>query len=224
MRAFILIALCWCIIATLGTQAHAQSSAEKSSVEEKKAKIILDKVSKKYRTLKAIAADFTLTIENQEAGVSEKQEGRVYIKGEKYKIATTALDRISDNNSVWTHFKAEEEVQITEFDPEDGDLTPAQLFTIYKKDFSYRLNDELKQGKQVLALIDLTPKDKDMPYYKIRLTINKSTNLITKAKVFEKNTTTVTYELENFDTSKNLSDDFFSFDESNTDVEIIDLR
>ncbi len=207
---------------TLLPTAFAQKTATKS---DPKAKKILDQVSKKYKTLRALKADFTLSIENTDANIKEKQKGRVYIKGNKYKIETDKLDRISDNKSVWTHFKDEEEVQVTEFDPDEGELTPAQLFTIYDRDFIYSLNDEVKERGIAYAMIDLTPKDKSVPYYKVRLTVNKDNSLITRAMVFEKNSTTVVYELGNFNTDVTFEDSFFSFKkDTDSDIEVIDLR
>ncbi len=185
-------------------------------------KRLLDRVSAKYSKFESFKADFTLVTKNQDAGINETQEGKIYVKGDKYRIETDEIERICDNESVWTYFKAEEEVQINDFELEDGELSPAKIFTVYKDGFKFKLPE---QDNPNYTTIDLTPIEKNMPYSKIRLHVNKETLLIDNADIFEKNGTLITYKLANVDTKEMIKDDFFSFDEkAYPALEVIDLR
>jgi len=191
--------------------------------QDKDAQKILDKVSQKFKALDALQADFSLQIENAAAGIDETQEGKVFVKGDKYKIEAEGLLRLSNNKYVWTYFIEEEEIQVNDFDPEEGEMSPARLFNIYNEDFNFMINDEQKSAST--AVIDLTPKEKsEMPYYKVRLSINTNSNLIEKAVIFEKSGSRFTYILKNIDTKVSFNDPFFELKEDDyEDVDWIDL-
>jgi len=189
--------------------------------DSNRAKQVLNKVSQKYKSFRAIEVDFTLQIVNPDANIDEKQAGKLFAKGDKYRVKTKEFERISDGESIWTHFIKEVELQITSFDPEEGELSPARIFTIYETmDFNYEIKEE--NGKEIT--IDLVPSsDDETPYNRIRLTVNKSNYLISKATVFENNGTRFVYALSNFKSNVKLNDSYFSFDFENFEGDIIDL-
>lgn len=184
---------------------------------------ILSRVGKKYKNLKSIKTKFSLSIYNPSAGINEKQQGTVYIKGEKYRVETSDIERISDNKSVWTYFKDEEEVQINEFDPDEGELSPAQLFIISQKDFIAKMKSKDALNGIPHYEIDLVPKDKGVSYKSIRVFVNQRTNLISKITFFEKDNSRFTYTFDKFETNQFISDDFFKF-QVKKGIEVIDLR
>ncbi len=187
------------------------------------AKLILDKVSKKFKSMKSFKADFTLKMENKDTKINETQKGKLYVKGDKYKIETTDLDRYSDGASIWTFLKSDKEVQITTVDPDSGEISPAQLLNIKPKDFKYILRSPANSDG--LAEVDITPLNTNAPFFKTRLTINTKTNMVTKAIVFERNGSRYTYTIQNSQTDKALEDKFFTFDKSkHVGIEIVDLR
>lgn len=188
------------------------------------AKQILDKTAQNYKTLKSVKADFTLRITNTDAKVNETQKGKLYLKGDKYKVETNDFERYCDGLSVWTFFKQEREVQINELDPEAGEISPSQLFNIQAKDYRYTLRNGTIDSKGNTD-IDLTPLNKNITFYKIRLTINTKTNLIKRAVVFEKNGTRYTYDIETFVGNQVFDNIFFTFDKSkHPGVDVVDLR
>lgn len=187
------------------------------------AKNILDRVSAFYQKQQNIEADFVLNIVNDDAGINESQTGQLMVKGEKYRISTDELVRVSDGKSIWTHFLDDQEIQITDFDPEEEEMTPAKLFTIYEEGYNYSFVGR----ENGLNVIDLSPVDPDNPYFKIRLYIDPNASYITSATVFSRNGTQMTYSITNFDFSQgDLSDDNFQYDTNRfgSDVEIVDLR
>lgn len=184
------------------------------------AKQLLDKVSQKYKTHPSMEADFVLTITGE--GINEIQTGKVFIKGDKYKFTSKDLDRICDGKTVWTCLKPQKEVQINVVDK--SEITPNQLFTLYTKNYTYVSNTELKRPANQ-AIIDLMPNDKkNTSYFRVRLYIEKTTNQIVKAMLFEKNGTKYVYELKNVKTNT-LKDATFVFNKVNyPQAEVIDLR
>ena len=207
-----------CIFSLSTLSIYAQNSAEQ-------AKTILDKVSTFYKAQKSIDTEFSLNIINEDADINETQKGSLQVKGEKYKITSDELIRVSDGYSIWTHFIEDEEVQITEFDPEENELTPAKIFTIYEEGFRQEYVGQTDLGGNTFEKVILHPTDPDNPYEKIGLFINPQTHLITKANVYSKNGSLIVYKIFNTSFSKDLEDEMFNYNVSKLDdIEVIDLR
>jgi outer membrane lipoprotein-sorting protein len=80
-------------------------------------------------------------------------------------------------------------------------------------------------NKKKLVAIDLTPNDKKKNYFKIRLWIEKSTNLIQMGKVFQKNGNNLIYTIKNLSQQPTATDKEFAFDRKlYPGVEVIDMR
>ncbi|MGB1241419.1 MAG: LolA family protein [Chitinophagales bacterium] len=186
-------------------------SASTSLKKDARAQAILDKFSRKITSYNSLVADFTFHIENADAGVKETQNGKLFMKGEKYRIENKDFERRSDGNSVWTFFKYgdEGEVQVTDNNDEEGELSPQMLFSIYKKDFYAVFKQETVEDGKAVSVIDLTPKNKEIPYFKVRLFFEKATNMLVKSIVFEKSGTVFTFLLNNYKTNKVYEDSFF---------------
>src|SRR5690606_20359232 len=82
---------------TFTTVSHAQTDA--------KAKAILDKVSKKVRSFKALQANFSLSLSSANGKVNQKKTGSFIMQGAKYKVNLSGQEIICDNKSIWTYNK-----------------------------------------------------------------------------------------------------------------------
>jgi outer membrane lipoprotein carrier protein len=104
------------------------------------AKKILDAVSAKFKSYKAVQASFSLTIENAAGKSMGSKTGTLYMKGSKYRISVTGQEIYCDGANVSTYDKAANEVTITKVDPTVNTITPQKIFTdFYDKDFLYKL-------------------------------------------------------------------------------------
>jgi outer membrane lipoprotein carrier protein len=128
-----------------------------------KAKKILDEVSAKTKTYKSIVSDFVLKIDNKKTNVHETQQGKVFLKGLKYKLEIANQTIINDNKTIWTVIKDAEEIQINNADDKSKKsdvITPSNIFTVYEKNFKYEFWKEEKDKKgAVKFLIKLFPTD-----------------------------------------------------------------
>lgn len=189
------------------------------------AKTLLDAVSKTYKGFSSIEANFSLTTYNPIQSKTTTQNGTVYLKGEKYKLLMGNQEIICDKQSVWTYLKDINEVQINDYEANKEDITPSNMFTIYQNDFNYMMNGEDLVEKTDCSVIDLMPKDKSKPFFKVRIWINKSGKYIKRMKIFDKNGNLYTYSVTTFKSKANLEDSFFKFDASkHPGVHIEDLR
>ncbi|MFT3680509.1 MAG: outer membrane lipoprotein carrier protein LolA [Ferruginibacter sp.] len=212
------------ILTTSFITMHAQPKGIGSSDPD--AKKVLDAVSSKFKTFKAVQAKFTLKIENAAGKAIASKNGTVYMKGSKYRISVTGQEIFCDGANVSTYDKAAKEVTITKIDPTANTITPQKLFTnFYDKDFLYKLNGEKKTGNKTIQEIELTPIDKSKPFFKVLLFVDKATNTITSSKLFEKTGNRYTYSMGNMNTNANINDTQFVFDAKQfPGTEVIDLR
>ena len=206
------------LLSVLGFQPDKQ-------LNDPKAKTLLDAVSKTYKGFSSIEADISLTTVNPVQNKTTTQTGIVYLKGEQYKIVMGKQEVFCDKQSVWTYLKDINEVQINDYEANKDEITPSNMFTIYQNDFNYVMNNEDMIEKTNCFTVDLMPKDKSKPFFKVRIWIDKNGKYIKRMKVFDKNGNLYTYLVTSFNPKANLDDSFFKFDVSkHPGVHIEDLR
>jgi outer membrane lipoprotein-sorting protein len=203
--------------------AQAPKGMGKSDPEAKK---VLDAVSAKFKTFKAIKASFALKIENAAGKVQGVKAGSVMMKGMKYRVSITGQEIFCDGANIWTYDVAAKEVQISAVDNSSGSITPQKLFTnFYDKDFLFVLGQDVKKGGKTFKVVELTPIDKTKSFFKVVLEIDKATSVIMSTRVFEKNGNRYTYAINTINTTANITDDTFTFNPKKyPGVEVIDLR
>lgn len=190
------------------------------------AKSVLDAVSKKFKSFKAVQALFTLKVQDQNGKVQGTKKGTVFMKGQKYRISITGQEIFCDGKDVWTYDQSANEVTITELDQSGGAITPQKLFTnFYDKDFLYKLNGEKKEGARLLQEIELTPTDKSKNFHKVYVLVDKKALTIYNTKILEKGGNQYSYTVNSMNGAANVPDKTFVFDKKNyPGVEEIDLR
>lgn len=194
------------------------------NLNDPNAKILLDAVTKTFKSFPSVQADFTITTEYPQSKV-QTQSGKLALKAEKYKIILGNQEIYCDKNTVWTFLKDMNEVQINDFEPSKTEITPANMFTIYQTDFNYMMNGTEAINSVNHTIVDLMPKDKTKPYFKVRLWIDNSKKTIKRLKIFDKNGTRYTYTVTKMNTTDKLDDKTFIFDAKQyPNVHIEDLR
>ena len=190
------------------------------------AKKVLDAVSKKFQSFKAVQSTFTLQVEDAKGKVQGVKKGTVYMKGPKYRVSITGQEIFSDGTNVWTYDKGANEVTITQLDASGSGITPQKLFTsFYDKDFLYKLNGEKKVGNKTLQEIEMTPVDKTKAFHKVYLLVDKKSQTIYSTRVLEKNGNRYSYTVNTLNGKAAVSDDLFVFNKNKyPGVEEVDLR
>ena len=190
------------------------------------AKKVLDAVSKKFQSFKAVESTFTLQVEDAKGKVQGVKKGTVYMKGSKYRVNITGQEIYSDGKNVWTYDKGANEVTITQLDASGSGITPQKLFTsFYDKDFLYKLNGDKKVGTKTLQEIELTPVDKTKAFHKVYLLVDKKTQTVYSTRVLEKNGNKYSYTVNSLNGKAPVKDELFVFNKNNyPGVEEVDLR
>jgi outer membrane lipoprotein carrier protein len=186
-----------------------------------KAKAALDAVSANLKALKSMKANFSLNISK----TKEKKTGTIQVKGNKYVINTGAQEIYCDGKTTYTYQKASNEVTVNDVDPNEGMMNPSKLLTnFYDKEFKSKFIAEKKVGASTVNIIELTPL-KVKQFTKVEVQVDRTKNLITTGKVFEKNGNIISYAISGFTPNAVITDNSFMWDaKKHPGVEVVDLR
>lgn len=190
-----------------------------------KARVILDEMSEKIKKSTSYSADITSSLTNKTEGVDEKFEGEITVKGEKYLLKLEDQVIMNDGVTLWTYLPDVNEVNIDNYDPDDDDMSPSNIYDAYKEGYKYiYIGDKIYKG-EMTSVIDLIPNDSDAQFFKITLYIAKKDSGLRSWAMNDKAGNVYTYDISNYKSNVGVTDREFKFDPSQyPGVEIVDLR
>lgn len=183
--------------------------------QDLKAKGILDDLSKTTKAYKTITSEYVFTILNKEKKQTEKQTGKVQVKGSKFKLEIPGNTIVCDGKTLWAHNKDANEVTIKNFDGSNEDqLNPSKIFTMYETGYKYKYEKEEKIGTATCHLISLFPsvKPEKKKFHTIKLYVDKVKKQVVKLVMLMKDGTTQSYEIKTFKPNVEIADVAFTFD------------
>jgi chaperone LolA len=186
-----------------------------SAQNDPAAKALLDKVSKKFKSLTTVQANYTLNVTTRAGKPAGKKTGQIFTKGQKYKITEQSMQIFCDGKTIWKFEPDANEVTVSAVDNSAQGITPQKLFTnFYDKDFLYKLNKPVVQAGKKLQEIEMTPTDKRKSFFKVYVYVDEVQSMIVSSKVFENSGNVYAYAMTNLQTNKPLDDKLFVFDKS----------
>ena len=170
---------------------------------------ILDKVSAKVKSAKGISANFNLTQYDKSNQVEASSKGIVKIKGNKYYVKQDKTEIFGNGVQTW-NYDGGTEVTVSKADNSDDDMmSPQQVLSGFNKnDFTYKLVSSTGTNYEIL----LTPVDKRKNFKQVVLSVNKSTNLISKAKITDKTGNVYQFSFSAINLNAVIPDNQFVFD------------
>lgn len=194
-----------------------------AQVDDTKSKEILNKASKQLKAYKDVSIKFTYSMDNDVYDVHEEKKGSAMMKGEMYRIELAGQIMMSDGKTIWTYLPGSKEVQVANAEGDDEN-NPLKILSNWQENYrSKYIRTDVVSG-HTIDIIDLVPKE-GKSYFKIRLRIDQKSKQLVSSTIYDKNSTTYTYVIEEFKTNTGVSDSQFRFDTAkHPDVEVIDLR
>ncbi len=192
--------------------------------QDPKAGKILDQMSSKYQALNAFQANFTQTLENPSAKVKQNISGDILVSGQKFRLKISGQEVINDGKTTWTYLKNENEVNISDSDPDSQDMSPSQIYTMYKKGYKYNYVQQVKEGGEAIDIIELSPENRQNDVFKVRLKVRKDAS-VKSWQMFKKNGNQYTFAIKKFQPNPPVDADTFAFDKAKyKGVKVVDLR
>ncbi|WP_460906827.1 LolA family protein [Spirosoma areae] len=192
--------------------------------KDKRAQGILDAMSAKYKALKSYQAAFTFS--SVGAGAKEAYKGDLTVKSEKFRLNLGGQEVFTDGTTMSTYIRESNEVNVQDYEAgATSELNPTQIYTIYKRGFTYRFLKEQKQGGRSLEVIELTPNRPKSPIATIQISVDKLDKSVRNWLIVNKDGKRTTYAITKFTPNVNVTDSYFMFDKSKyPGVEVVDLR
>jgi outer membrane lipoprotein-sorting protein len=192
------------------------ASAAFAQPSYKEAKALLQKSSTTMKAYQNLRITFSYTFENTrvEPPVTQKQTGDIAIKGNNYHLKLESLEQIRSGNKLYNILNEDEEVQVTNYDPEEDEgLTPSKILDLFKDGYSYKLGGSEVVGGKKIKYVILKP-NANPEIDKIMIGIEASTNHVYSMKQWGSNGTTTTLTVSNFTPNASLPSGYFSFNKA----------
>lgn len=209
----------------ISSQLFAQNSVV--DIKDPQAEKILNAISSKLESYKSVEMDFDFEME-WPGMEPEIQSGKIIQQGDKYFVEMKMQSVYCDGNSLWIYMKNNKEVQWNNAEEaeEGGFMNPSALINLYKTgDFAYAITEEVKEDSKWVQKIEFKPLDNTYQYSKMRLTIIKGENQVKNMKVFSKDGSNYTMNINKIESNKTYDDATFIFDKTKfPGVHVEDLR
>ena len=193
--------------------------------QDPKAAKILDAMSAKYQAMKAFSATFTQTLENPSAKVKQNMSGDILVSGKKFHLTMSGQEVVNDGKTTWTYLKKENEVNISDTDPDTQDMNPSEIYTMYKKGYKYSYVQQVTEGTDVLDVIELAPQDRTKDVFKVRLKVRKKDQTVKSWQMFKKSGNNYTFSISKFVANPPVTASTFTFvPAQHKGVKVVDLR
>jgi outer membrane lipoprotein carrier protein len=192
------------------------SSAQTPTDNDPKAKKILDELSKTTKAHSTITAEYSYTIVNKDKKQVDKQEGKIQVKGNKFRLEITGNTIVCNGKKVWNHNKDQQEVSIKCYESGGEDMMdPTKVFTMYETGFKCKFEKEEKNEAGVMMqVISLYPtvKPEKKKYHTAKLYIDKTKKQIVELKLMMKDGGVQTFQIKKFVANTPYDDKHFVFD------------
>jgi outer membrane lipoprotein-sorting protein len=184
--------------------------------QSNKAVSLIDGMQKKYKAMGSFSANFTYQTEG-----AANMSGSITVKGTKFRLKTAGQEIFNNGKEVATYIKEINEVNISSFDPSEGDLNPAKIYSFDKK--AYKI--ALKSESAGFATVELSPVAKGTQVKSITLKINSKDLSVNEWTIINKAGKKQHFKVAKLNPKANADDKFFSFDKKAfPGVEVNDLR
>ncbi len=169
---------------------------------------ILDRTYHTYLSYTSLDLQFTFTHKQAESK-PVVQKGSFTCKDKAFRVILPDQEIYNNGISQWTLLKKNKEVQITDAGEALPFYHPHQLANLYKSgQYEYRVYGKVKMQQADVHIIELVPKDRDDPVFKIQLYINAQSQIV-KANTFHKNGERNTLEIFHLKPNSAIPDSLF---------------
>lgn len=194
--------------------------------QDAKAKSIMDKAANKVKSMKAFSANFSLAVKDVSGKTKETIKGTFKMMGDRYAVDMNEQQILCDAKTVWTYLKKFNEVQISDFSPNEQTISPARLLGgAYDKEFKYSYSGEKNISGKKVHIISLIPKNSKQTFKSVSLYIDSNTDLITGGTITDKSGSSYEYNISNITANNSIKASDFIFDTNkHKGIEVINLR
>lgn len=184
--------------------------------QDEKAKKILDEISVKTKAYETMIFDFTVVLTTGD-GDPITQQGKIYVKGEKYFLSLTEQEIFCDGTTITTYLIKDNECYTRAVaDVEPGEIvSPSQLLTIWEDGYKYKYIQETTYADRPAHEIHLYPNDPaKSKFHTVVLKIDAERKEVVFFMVKGKDGSNTKYKISKFEKDVSIPDAKFVFDKA----------
>ncbi len=188
------------------------------SQDNSDAELLLNKVSENIKNYDNIYINYAYTLQNIEEDINQTNNGSFVTENDKWRFEMLGVTRIFDGNKLYSISPDDEEVTISNQDPEDETtITPNKMLYFYEDGYYFEM-DEFRfvgngQFRKKIQYVKLIPQDSEAEIKYILLGIDTEFNQIYEVIETGKNETVTTISIVDFEFNLPLDNKLFIFDE-----------
>ena len=165
--------LSYLLLALLGI-GNACHCAMAQHQDEESASKILHQIGKH-----SFQGTFTYVHLSPQQEVLESFEGgKIAVQGRQSRLGLPGQEIINNGETVWTYLTEANEVQITDYDPEQGPITPWTIFANYQQHYKFSRLDTHQAEGHTYDSVSLWARDSEHVLADIKITVERSTKKI----------------------------------------------
>ncbi len=188
------------------------------SQENSDAELLLNKVSENIKSYENIYINYAYTLQNLEEDINQTNNGSFVTENDSWRFEMLGVTRIFDGEKLYSISPDDEEVTISNQDPEDETtITPNQMLYFYEDGYYFEMDESRLIGngkfRKKIQYVKLIPKDSEAEIKYILLGIDTEFNQIYEVIETGKNETVTTISIVDFEFNLPLDANLFVFDE-----------
>ncbi|WP_439649440.1 LolA family protein [Flavobacterium taihuense] len=183
-----------------------------TQAQDKKAKVLLDKVTAKVKSYDNITIDFKYSLNNAKENINQDSKGTVVMKGNQYVLNFMGITKIFDGKKNYTIVPEDEEITISKVDEKDDSaITPSKMLTFFNTGYKFTMDITQNVAGKKIQYIKLTPTNVKDQRKEILVGIDSKTNNIYNVIEIAKKGTKTTLTVNSFKTNQALPKNQFTF-------------
>jgi outer membrane lipoprotein-sorting protein len=189
------------------------------------ASAILRESNARFSMLQDFSAEFVYSIENPtRLNSNVSKTGKLFYSKGKYVVKMPDQEIYTDGKSLWIHVIEMNELNIMDYDPEDG-LGVEQMFTFSEgHENNARYEGQKVVGGRPLDQINVLVNNPGLDFNQGLVWINAETKLTEKIILINRMQTRTTFEFSNIVINQSLPDGTFVFNLKNFRGDVYDER
>lgn len=182
------------------------------------AKAVLDKMSSTYKAMAGFEISFVQK-NYSEAEVIAQTAGSASVAKEKFLLKIEGQQIYCNGPVLWTYLVESQELTITNFEPEEGAINPANIYDIYKEGFTYEYKRQDEVNGQLVDVVELISTDDDADFTNIVMYIGQQDSYLKAWDLIDYDGAKTKFEVSGFKPDQAFGAKYFEFDEDSNPVQ-----
>ena len=187
-------------------------------------KSILDKMSAVYKEMPGYEINFVQKIIS-ESEVIDRLNGQASVAKEKFVVKFQEQHIYCNGPVLWTYLVESQELTISNFEPEESEIDPTNIYDIYREGFTFEYKRQDSVNGDLVHVIELISTNEDSDFTNIIMYIGQKDSYLKGWDLIDYAGAKTAFEVSKFSPNKTFDATFFEFNaEENPVQHTEDLR